>query len=1254
MNDQAIQLGKHWRSKVKSSAKESFHPAGIAFVFCLVLQACGGSGYGDSIDPPRITTITVSPSEVTLEALGAIAQLEANARDQNGDFLTTEFSWSSSDTVVATVDADGVVSAVNNGTATVTARSGPISAFAVVTVEQAPARIMLSSDEITFAALGEQQVLEASVFDANDRPMSAELVWDSSEPSVASVDRDGRITAQANGIATVRVTSGSISHSVTITVRQAVSKIELVPVDVTLTAIGQRFQFAATALDANGQPLDAAISFRSSEPLVASINDSGMVIARRNGTVTLTANTGMVSGSVKVTVDQQVASVSIAPPDTDALDAIGDSVQLRATARDANGHAVSVEFNWASSDLSIATVDATGLVTAHGHGAADITASAGNLSYVVTLNVSLYPAVVVTPASSMLESFGAAAQLKARVLDADGQEISAEVDWASSDSAIAVVDAAGLVTARGNGTVTISARSGDLSGTASVRVLQVVRHIRVTPEGPFQDPVLFISLGETVQFTAMGLDGKGNEVSGATFTASPRENGVVTIDDDLLATAVGNGDTVIDFTTRWAGNATRWPNAVRVRQVAASLEIEPSARSFRHVDETHQFAAAARDANNHSMPADFLYWESADRRVAVVDDTGLVSITGVGDTKVRVFTVEGISASATVSGDLQTTCETGDRIPSISSVNPSPLVEGASFAIQGMGFCGESAGNLVTVDRMVATVEALSETRLSVTVPQFDCLPSRRVAVTVSVGENRTTSNVELKPDEAVVPQAVGRQTIWGAAEERCLQFPEAVAEEAYLIGVQSTSLSYTSSELTPVRLIASTSEAGASDVIAEEQQQSFWNTRQAGVPGTASVTFHSADQSAPDEPLFEVPFVPIEVHAEQDESKVVAPIPADTVTFPQSGDIESLPEEGDTVMIAGLPVEWLVYKTGTHALWLVDSDFVERMEARYPGRLEDLSESFDGKVYPVISEYFGAPDLGNLDRVVVTVSTEYGPAGASGNAGRQWHRMTVGLLHGLDIVAHEFVHVVQQAGAWGGAHPRGIAPSWFIEAQAQLGTEQYGLVETNRTTAQNYGSEVAFDRPGGTSIAWDLNFHRIGYFFGGPHPERPQECSWLINDPAPCFGMSLYYHVGWSLLRWLADQYGRMYPGGEANLQRELIHGPNDVIETIEQQMGEPMETLLARWAAALYVDDRIPNLDPDLEFTTWDFHDIYRDDPDRLMPLRIPFSDQEWTARIREGSFWYVHVSGSHRPSVAIRVRDLADRDPSDEIQVWIVRLQ
>ena len=112
----------------------------------VVLNACG-SGGSDPVAPRVIATIAVSPSGLMLEALGATAQLESTARDQNGDTISAQVTWGSSDSAIATVDADGLVTAVNIGTATVTVRSGTVSNSVNVTVEQRPASITLSLDE---------------------------------------------------------------------------------------------------------------------------------------------------------------------------------------------------------------------------------------------------------------------------------------------------------------------------------------------------------------------------------------------------------------------------------------------------------------------------------------------------------------------------------------------------------------------------------------------------------------------------------------------------------------------------------------------------------------------------------------------------------------------------------------------------------------------------------------------------------------------------------------------------------------------------------------------------------------------------------------------------------------------------------------------------------------------------------------------------------------------------------------------------
>ena len=90
------------------------------------------------VEPPRATTVVVNPAQVRLAALDATVQLTAEVRDQNGQVMAgTAVTWSSSNAGVAGVDATGLVTAVGNGTATITAATGSVTGSAAVLVEQA-------------------------------------------------------------------------------------------------------------------------------------------------------------------------------------------------------------------------------------------------------------------------------------------------------------------------------------------------------------------------------------------------------------------------------------------------------------------------------------------------------------------------------------------------------------------------------------------------------------------------------------------------------------------------------------------------------------------------------------------------------------------------------------------------------------------------------------------------------------------------------------------------------------------------------------------------------------------------------------------------------------------------------------------------------------------------------------------------------------------------------------------------------------
>ena len=201
----------------------------LAFVLVAATLLAGivwASGCGDGAtepptpDPPRPTTVTVSPATAELAALGATVQLSAEVRDQNGQIMAgATVAWVSGSAAVATVDASGLVTAVGNGAATITATAGSASGTAAVTVTQVPDSVEVSPAEATLAALGDTLWLTAEAFDANGRTVAgAEFGWKSSDSAVAAVDASGLVTAVGNGAATIGATSGGASGVAAVTV----------------------------------------------------------------------------------------------------------------------------------------------------------------------------------------------------------------------------------------------------------------------------------------------------------------------------------------------------------------------------------------------------------------------------------------------------------------------------------------------------------------------------------------------------------------------------------------------------------------------------------------------------------------------------------------------------------------------------------------------------------------------------------------------------------------------------------------------------------------------------------------------------------------------------------------------------------------------------------------------------------------------------------------------------------------------------
>ena len=443
------------------------------------ITASAGSASGSMVVTvtQMVASVEVSSAEAELTALGATVQLTAEAFDENGHTVTgAEFSWESSDTSVATVDTSGLVTAAGNGTATITASAGSASGSMVVTVTQMVASVEVSPAEAELAALGATVQLTAEAFDENGHTVTgAEFSWESSETSVATVDASGLVTGVAEGMARITASAGETRGSAVVTVMQMVASVEVSPAEAELTALGATVQLTAEAFDENGHTVTGAeFSWEASDTSVATVDASGLVTGVAEGMATITASAGEARGSAVVTVMQTVASVEVSPAEAE-LTALGATVQLTAEAFDENGHTVTgAEFSWESSDTSVATVDASGLVTGVAEGMATITASAGEArgSAVVTV-MQPVASVEVSPAAETV-GLGSTLQLTAVGFNENGDTVEgAEFSWESSDTSVATVDVSGLVTGVAEGVATITASAGSGEGMAEITVVDL-------------------------------------------------------------------------------------------------------------------------------------------------------------------------------------------------------------------------------------------------------------------------------------------------------------------------------------------------------------------------------------------------------------------------------------------------------------------------------------------------------------------------------------------------------------------------------------------------------------------------------------------------------------------------------------------------------------------------------------------------------------------------------------------------------------
>ncbi|MBO7617636.1 MAG: Ig domain-containing protein [Bacteroidales bacterium] len=294
--------------------------------------------------------------------------------------------WTSSDDSVASVDQKGTITAVSVGEATITASAGGLSASCSVNVIIPVTSISLDNN-LLLLTKGSVAVLTAIVSpdDATDKTVK----WSSNNPSVASVDQNGRVTAVDAGDAVITASAGGFSATCSVyCLNIPVSAVVLNKTSLSLA------RGASETLKATVSPSDASdktVKWSSDNPSVATVDQNGQVTAVNSGTATITASAGKVSATCAVSVFVPVTLVSL---NSEKLTlSVGETALLEATVLPED--ATDKNVTWYSSNPDVAAVDG-GRITALDFGQAVITAQVGNLSAscMVTVLVSSPSGVV--------------------------------------------------------------------------------------------------------------------------------------------------------------------------------------------------------------------------------------------------------------------------------------------------------------------------------------------------------------------------------------------------------------------------------------------------------------------------------------------------------------------------------------------------------------------------------------------------------------------------------------------------------------------------------------------------------------------------------------------------------------------------------------------------------------------------------------------------------------------------------------------
>lgn len=472
----------------------------------------GMSANGSVTVNPALTSVAVSSTGTTVSP-NATLQLTATATysDSSTGVVTSQATWSSSDTTVASVDSNGLVTGVANGSVQITATFGGKSGSETLTVQTTLTSVTVLPANPTLQLNTTQQLSASAQYsDGSQADVTNQAQWSTGDTTIASVDATGLATAVATGSTSVTATLNGTSGSTTLTVNPPQLSSIILDQDGETIPLGLPQQLTATGVFTDGSTAElTGVSFTSSDTTIISVDANGLASTLATGSVTITATVGSVSGTGTLTVGPQtLVSIAVTPTNASIPVSLTEQFTVTGTFTDSSTQVLTSGVIWSSSDTTAATVDQNGLATGVGVGSSTITATVGALTSSGSLDVTAAKlvSIAVTPNTASVP-VGVDQQFTATGTydDTTTQDLTSVVTWMSSNGSVATVNAYGDAIGSTTGTVTITASTTGVSGTATLTIDNAtITTLTITPVNPSAKK------GTWVQFTATATFSDGS------------------------------------------------------------------------------------------------------------------------------------------------------------------------------------------------------------------------------------------------------------------------------------------------------------------------------------------------------------------------------------------------------------------------------------------------------------------------------------------------------------------------------------------------------------------------------------------------------------------------------------------------------------------------------------------------------------------------------------------------------------------------